>query len=218
MNQYRRNNLKVYTQGMGQLVVQPESLDRMDLYKTQLLLCPYRMNDVQLNAVADWASVSQIPIFCHTEDIQKFEEEGFGAYRFHKLDGYREVDFQGGAIEFFPAKRLQKKISFMSRLKDALEHFSFVAPEAFHILIRPIDEKSVLFLASPKLDFADLQVFKRLAPNVIVGSREYSRDEWKVVGEHLGMSVIFEQDVEFVVTSHRSKLELSAFLATAEVG
>ena len=200
---------------MGQIVIQPKKADREAMYQAQVVLCPLKQSAQDFDAIVEIASATQVPIFCHASDIPKLKEEGFGAYRFHKLEGYREVDFQGGAVEFFPAK---KKVvgALASFFQEAGELLGFTKPYAYHVMIRPVNEKSILYLASSQLDSADIAVFKKLAPSIVVGSCESTRESWKVIGEQLNQNIIFEEDIESIVTTDFMVTE-NQLLGTLEV-
>ncbi len=206
MNQYPQKNLKVYSQIMGQLVIQPELIDKTGVYRSQLVICPLRMTPEQSEAVAEWASVSQLPIFCHEADISRFVDEGFGAYRFHGLEGYKKVDFEGGSIEFFPAKR-KKQGGFAGLFQELSELFGISKPFGYHLFIRPINEKSVLYLASPNLDQADLLVFEKLKPSIILASKNFLKEEWAVLQDRFKETFSFESDLDFVLTNDTNKLD-----------
>ncbi len=200
MDLYRNNNLKIQSKSMGQLVISPNRLDLEDLKQSGLVLFPFRISDKQKAVLVEWAGLSQAPIFCHKSDIAKLEEEGFGAYRFHSLQNLREVDFQGGSLEFFPARRPKGK-NLIAKVQGLGEYLEMLPVYSFHTFIRPLGEKSVVYLASPQLEDLEYKYFLKEKASIYVAARGFEISAWAEVEKRLGQSLIHEGQKEVISTA-----------------
>ena len=165
MSEQPTRNLSIYTPRMGYITLQPKVSDVHDIEKSDLVLFPERMDEQSLNVIVDWAAGTQTPIFCHKSDIAQLESMGFGAYRFHALDGFKEVDFQGGTVDFYPAKR-PKKRGISGFVIEFLEKFGVLKTPSFHVLIKPKKEKPILFLTGTHIDAVEWSLWMKEDPLV----------------------------------------------------
>lgn len=202
MSEYRKNLLKIQSPSMGQLVIQPSVADFDEIQDTKLVLFPYRIDMKMIDIVAEWAVTSQCPIFCHEQDIPLLEREGFGAYRFHKLGGYKNIDFQGGSIELFPAKDIPRVRSFFKPVRDMAESFwPSKKIYSYHTLVKPLGEKAVLLLSSPHVDPMEWPVLMRSKPELIVLSSEFPREQWQALAERYKIELNYAADFGVIETS-----------------
>ena len=201
---------------MGQIVFQPSSIDKEEIQNATLVIFPERVDHHDIAVVTEWAGSTQTPIFCNSQDIALFEAEGFGGYRFHRLDSYREVDFQKGSIEFFPAKRW-KKSGWRASIEQSLEYFGVLRIPAFHVLIRPKNERPILFLASPQIDRAEWSMFSGFQPSEIVGSVDVPEEKWMALSAALKTNIVSAEVVRTIRTqSVRTRIEADAKDTTKE--
>lgn len=178
------------SQSMGEVVIQPESTHSELIEKTSLVIFPFQMNAKNRAAAIEWASTSQTPIFCHAQDIPSLVEQGFGSYRFHKLEGFREVDFQGGALDFFPARR-PKQLGLRGFLTDLLEKMGFLKSKTFHFAIRPKLERPVLFLTGSEFEATEWKVMSRENYEFVFGLDSWqSPIDWPSVEKKLGTKIL----------------------------
>ncbi len=145
---------------MGLLHVDPKKADLDTQGRSALLVAPVRADTETLAAISEWAASSQAPIFCLPKDIERLEADGFGNYRFLKLDGYREVDFQGGTLEFFPAKRVENRSGLQVVARQILSQLGLYRSDSFHVRIWPERERPVLVLAHANLDAVEATVLR----------------------------------------------------------
>lgn len=193
------------SQSMGEVIVQPESTHPELIEKTSLVLFPFRMNDRNRAAAIEWASTSQTPIFCHAQDIPKLVEQGFGSYRFHKLDGFREVDFQGGALDFFPARR-PKPTGLHGLATDLLEKMGFLKSKSYHFAIRPKLERPVLFLTGSEFEATEWKVMSREKYEYVFGLDSwYGSTDWNVVEKKLGTKIVVAPRIGVLVSGSFSQ-------------
>ncbi len=193
-------NLTLFSKGMGQIILQPQTAPIEEIEQASLVLFPLSMSQEGLAAAVEWAGSSQTPIFCLSKDIQKLVGEGFGAYRFHKLDGYREIDFQGGTLEFFPTV-VAKNPGIGGFFKEVLEWLGFFKPQSFHLLVRPLGEKPLLFLASAHLDPVQISIFKASNPEKYFGLEgALSVEDCKSLSKIFGVEVQTTEGIDFIET------------------
>jgi hypothetical protein len=195
---------------MGQLVLQPSSIDPRLLSEASLVIFPLRIERKGLSTIVEWAAATQVPIFCRAQDIPTLEEEGFGAYRFLKLEGYREVDFQGGTIEFFPARR-RKEGGLKGRLASLADFFGWSPkPNGFHVRIRPKNERPVLFLASPEVDSVEWTLLIRDNPSSIVAFDDVvTDDERGLLEKRFNAKILASSSVGELVTQPLPSTDVS---------
>lgn len=161
-------SLIVQSSSMGKIALQPVATDPKLLSETSLAIFPCPIERKDLGSIVEWAAATQIPIFCRGVDIPQLEREGFGSYRFLKLDGYREVDFQGGTLEFFPA-RPRRQAGLRTQLRTVAEFFGWSSgPTSFHVRIRPKNERPVLVLAGAEIDNVEWALLNRENPSAVV--------------------------------------------------
>lgn len=184
---------------MGQIVINPGRLDLEDLSNAKLLVFPFRLSGEQRKLLKEWARLSQTPIFLHKSDIAKMVEDGLDRYRFHPLQGLREVDFQGGSLEFLPAKRLRGN-NLVARIQGLGEYLDVLPVYAFHVLIRPLGEKSCLYLASPQIEERDIRIFRKERISFLIASGEYFRESWLFLQKRFAQDFVFESETEMVST------------------
>jgi hypothetical protein len=186
-------NLLVESPTMGSILIQPSEgpgqTRRLPTINPGLLLFPKRMeSDEELNVAAEWAACTQSPIFCHAKDISKLIDEGFGSYRFNKLEGYREIFLAGGVVEFYPARRALKP-GLRGMLNEAGDFLHVLPTPSFHVLIRPTRESSVLYLSSPRIDAVEWKILMRAKPSFLIGAESASRQDWQVLSLRSGKHV-----------------------------
>ena len=174
---------------MGQIVIQPVTVETADLERAALVLFPHRIHKNEFNVAVEWAAGTQTPIFCHQAEVSKFEAEGFGAYRFHRLDGYKEIDFQGGAVEFFPAKR-KRQTGVKGNFFELGERLGLVRTPSYHVLIRPKNERPVLYLSSAHIDISEWALLSKSNPSHVVGSSLVTKHEWHSLSTQLKRKVL----------------------------
>ena len=184
---------------MGQIVFQPISATPEDLEKASLVIIPERINKDFFNVAVEWAAATQVPIFCHGADVPFFEAEGFGSYRFHRLDTYREVEFQGGSLEFFPALRRKAK-GIRGISQELAERTGFLKTPSFHVLMRPRNERPVLYLASTQISASEWSVLTRSKPDLVIGSPAATKTEWQLFSTLIKKRVVPAQGLETVKT------------------
>jgi len=195
---------------MGQIVFQPSSADPHLLAETSLAVFPTEIERKNLHAVVEWAAATQIPIFCRALDIPSLEKEGFGAYRFLKLEGYREVDFQGGTIEFFPARRRQAK-NFSGYLRSVGEFFGWSPkPQGFHVRLRPKNEHPILVLASAEIDSVEWTLLTRENPSQIVAMEtDVTTEDRLALETRFGAKILLSTAAGHIQTQPLTSVETS---------
>jgi hypothetical protein len=177
MSESSISNFSILSPRLGQVVVQPVTFNPSELESATIVVYPQRISKESFEVGVEWAASTQTPIFCLKEDVERFEQEGFGSYRFHKLEGYKEVDYEGGSIEFFPAR--EKSLKGLRGLTTNLARFlGKRTPNAFHFLVHPKGEASILYLASDQVNSHEWELFMKKNPSHIVGSTTTSNVEW----------------------------------------
>jgi hypothetical protein len=102
-------SITIHSKTLGFIAVDPETSQSNDLTQASMAIFPFPLKRDLSDIYADWAACSRTPIFCRKDDLTLFGDSGFGEYRFQILDGYKELNFEGGIIEFFPARKLRQK-------------------------------------------------------------------------------------------------------------
>lgn len=179
MNPFPHKTLTLVTGNMGRILIQPQKFSVAEASEASMLIFPRSLLQPELEYMVEWAAETQLPIFCLAQDIPRLEKEGFGVYRFHVLKTYREVYFQTGTVEFFPAKVYSTRPLFKRLIAGASELFGLRSKAHFHVLIRPRNETPILYLASPGMDAAEWEVLTQSHPGVIFGSDEHTAEEWQ---------------------------------------
>lgn len=189
---------------MGDIFIQPETCEPDELAAAALAVYPHRLQSEDLSSIVEWAAGTQTPIFCHERDIPALEGQGFGAYRFHGISGYKEVGFQGGALEFYPARR-QKRGWWANLVTEFMEAFRFLSAPTYHVLLRPRNEGSVLYLTSTSLDSVEWRVLTKSRPTLIIGSATVSNEAWDAFSQRFGVKVVKESESSRVETHSLQK-------------
>lgn len=201
----------VESQSLGLIVIQPTTLYIEESERANLLLFPQKISQESLLVGVEWAASTQTPIFCLPTDVTKFEEEGFGAYRFHKIDGYREVDFQGGSIEFFPARR--RRLKGIKGLSQEMAEFMGWAPHpGYHVVIRPQGEASVLYLASTVVDNSEWKTLTQTNPQTIIGAEAHSKSEWHTFSTSVKRRIYWAAEFSHIKTQASGSTEQAPLL------
>jgi hypothetical protein len=117
-------------------------------------------------------------------------KEGFGPYRFHKIDGFREIDFQGGTLEFYPSRR-QRPEGLKGAFFEVAEKLGFYPPHSFHVVVRPKTGASFVYLASPQIDRVEWQLLMQCQPEFIIGSSMVSASEWLELSERTQRTILW---------------------------
>ena len=205
MSEESLSNFRVKSQSLGTLFVQPTSSAEKDMNSASQVLFISRISKEETVAAVDWAASTQGLIFCVASDVGLFESHGFGAYRFHKLDGYRDVDFQGGTIEFHPARapRASGLMGFAQELRDLL---GWAKVDAYHVLVRPKGERPLLILSSTQVDPDQWVHFVKAEPSLIVAARSLTRTDALSLSALLKKKVLSAHDLSEVSTVASSSL------------
>jgi hypothetical protein len=211
-------NFSVISPSMGKIVFNPEFINKEEIQSTALVVFTGRISKATFEVACEWASNAQMPIFCHFKDIELFQKEGFGSYRFHRLESYREIDFQKGSIEFFAARRWKTKELF-SRISLMLEYFGFMKPQNFHVLIRPKQEKPVLVLGSPEIDSLEWKMLVSHSPSTVIGTAAAPAAKWKFLSHLTATHIVLASEIESVRTNplREKRTESSSWPASAEL-
>lgn len=183
---------------MGRIFIQPAFAFSEDIEASSLVIYPHRIEDSAIPASVEWAAGSQTPIFCHEEDIETLVSQGFGAYRFHGLSGYKEIGFQGGSVEFYPARR-RRAAGLKGSMVEFGELFGLLRVPAYHVLLRSRGEQPVLFLGSSQIDGVEWQVLTRSLPSLVVGSAEVPDAEWEALAQKFGTKIVKAREISEVV-------------------
>lgn len=208
-------SLRIVTQGLGTLLIQPSTATAHDLERAALVIYPHRISAAQLAVAVEWAAASQCPIFCHEKDIDKMVKQGFGAYRFHGISGYREIAFQSGTLDLFPAKR-ERASGIKGRFLEFSETFGFLRAPSFHVMIHSRGEASILYLSSPNVDAVEWKVLSRRHPAKIVGAAQYSPEVWRDFGKRHNVTVIPARGLSEISTHANAEVEVERSNAWVE--
>lgn len=186
--QKTNTNLTLNCGPFGLLAVQPVTSEAEQMHDVQFVVFPHRIPSTEFAAAVEWASSSEAPIFITPQDLNRFQKEGFGSYRFHLLEGFREIGFSKGKIKFIPAakKRMQGFWGFAMDLADA---WRLTKRDEFHVVIKPESGDPILYLASPFLDKTEWALLTEDEPRTIVGSRFFSNEYWIALSEKLGIDI-----------------------------
>lgn len=184
-----RKNLKLKSAALGPVAIQPRRAAAEDQSEVQTICIPHKMNEEEFHAVIEWASNTQTPIFCQAADVKRLEAEGFGTYRFQPLKAFRDVDFQGGRIEFYPTRR-ERIRGVLGFIDDIAASLNLTQSSSHHILFRPKNEGSVLFLSSPYIEADEWEVFAKAKPKVIVGSMRFAPHEWALLSTKIKQKIV----------------------------
>jgi hypothetical protein len=170
-------SLRIESKSLGTVLIQPSETRREDEREPALIVYPFPMTEPERTAAVEWAAGTQTPIYCREPDIEFLEAQGFGRYRFHTVGGYREIGFQGGAAEFYPARR-DVRPGWRRTLVEFAEYSGLLRPPTVNVLIRPRGEGPVLYLSSPAMDSIEWSVLMRAQAQCVVGSARSTRERW----------------------------------------
>ncbi len=189
---------------MGKILLQPGHTPQNGAEELDIILFPRRLKDkVEADTILEWAFLSNAPVYCHKSDVKSIEQSIVGSNRYlNSVDGYKEIHFQNGSIEFYPAKRSRPKQFLKALLADFAEVMGWLQTQAYHVLVRPVGESAVLFLNTPEIDDVDWSLFERSKPDFIIGSADHSKREWKTLSKKLGgIEILWAPEVAFVQTN-----------------
>ncbi len=177
----------------GRVAIQPSQAEESLIKDVQYVIFPHRIPEPEFAAAIEWASSSEAPIFITPADLRRFEAEGFGAYRFHLLDGFREIGFAEGKIKFVPASK-NKKSGLWGVAMDLAQAWNLGKKEEYHVVIRPKQEEPTLYLAASNLERGEWALLSEDAPQRILGSRFATQNEWIALSELLGCEIIYDEN------------------------
>lgn len=200
MGSYRKNNLKVKSQSLGTIFIEPRFADKADIAAAKIVVYPAPFDSGLTAAVVEWAASTQVPFFCHVQQLSKLKNEGFGSYRFQKLDSFKEVDFLAGSIEFFPS-RSKKFSGLRGWMQEVKEILGFKNIPGFHMIIKPRKEQHVLYLSHPYIDHIEWSLISKGDPLAIIGSENFPRETWVKLGQKFKTSIFFAEDIASLDTA-----------------
>jgi hypothetical protein len=184
------SNLILTTASFGPLLINPQRAPTDETrFEPAFVLCTEPISRKNLGTAIEWAASTEAPFFCTPRDADRMEREGFGSYRFQRINGFREIGFQGGSLIFHPAKgpRPQGLKGFLRDFKDA---FGWTKKDAFHVVVRPIRGDASLFLSTPHVDSLEWQLLMESKPKLIIGSNSYPQEAWWALSERYGYSIV----------------------------
>ena len=199
MDTHRTFNLKIKTQNLGNVFIEPSAALQKDIESAKVVIYPAPIPDGSLSVAVEWAAGTQVPFFCHTNELEKLKAEGFGTYRFQKLDSFKEVDFLAGSIEFFPSREKKQK-GARGFIQEIKEIFGVKNIPGFHLILKPRKEQQVLYLSHPFIDHIEWGLLTKGDPLAIVGSSQYSRETWQELGQRFRSTILYSKDVKEINT------------------
>ena len=202
MSSYRKNNLKVKSQSLGNIFIEPRVSDKKDIESAKIVLYPAPFDSELTPVAVEWAAGTQVPFFCHVQQLSKLRIEGFGSYRFQRLDTFKEVDFLAGSIEFFPSRN-KKFGGVRGWLQEFKEILGFKNIPGFHLIIKPRKEATVLFLSHPYIDHIEWSLISKSDPLAIIGAENFSRETWQELSQKFKRPILYAADVSVVDTQNR---------------
>ena len=202
-------HVQIVSPAMGEILIHPADRPVEGAPDPAFIVYPSSIGHQPLETIVDWAAATQSPIFCLPQDIPDLVDEGFSSYRFHRLDGFREVGFQNGSIEFYPARPPATGV-FSQLIRDVAGAAGLAKPNAFHVLVRPRRETAVLYLASPKIDRFEWATLMRSRPGIILGSPNFPAHIWKEFSLMFGVVVRTGLDLRNVATTNTPSIAASS--------
>ena len=196
-------NLTMQLGDFGPLVIQPEQISEDEIARARYILFPDQIPQDKFAAALEWAAVSEAPVFCTASDLKKFEKEGFGAYRFNVLGGFRELGFERGSLRFVPARRKQST-GWRGLVEDLADAWGWSRRESFHVVVKSPDRGCFLYLATPFIEKSDWALLTEDKPKRVYASSQYGRVYWTALAERLGVTI------EMVLTGDDAKLSTTA--------
>jgi hypothetical protein len=158
---------------------------RLHVRSTCCFLTRFRRRIFRRHSTGRWIPGSHI---LHLSDLKRFEKEGFGAYRFHSLGGFRELGFEKGALRFVPARR-KHSAGWRGFYEDLADAWGWSRRESFHVTLKSSGRGTVLYLASPFVDRGDWSMLCEDKPARVVGSPHFGRVYWTALAERLGVNI-----------------------------
>jgi len=183
-------NLTLSLGSFGPITFQPDEFSEDELHRSRYLVFPDRISEKAFDVAVEWAAHSESPIFCTAHDVRRFVKEGFGAYRFNTLGGFREIGFEKGSLKFVPA-RTRTVTGLRGWLKDLGDAWGLISRESYHVIAKPERGESHLYLSSPYIDLGEWKVLSEDRPTRIYGSPEYPSFYWLALSEKLGTDIRF---------------------------
>ncbi len=157
------------------------------------VIFPQRIPEPEFDAAVEWAASSAATIFVTPPDLKRFEAEGFGAYRFHLLEGFREIGFSDGKIKFVPSSK-KRQGGFWGAALELANSWNFLKKEEFHVVVKPNDGDAILYLCSSSLDRAEWALLREDNPASIFGSRLLAQNHWIALSEILGHEILVDEN------------------------
>src|SRR5690606_39109531 len=119
----------------GPITFQPDEFSEGEVHRSRYLVFPDRIPDASFDVAVEWAAHSEAPIFCTAHDMRRFVKEGFGAYRFNTLGGFREIGFEGGSLKFVPARPKASK-GLGGWLRELGDAWGLISRESYHVIAK----------------------------------------------------------------------------------
>jgi hypothetical protein len=188
MSDSPNRNLALQLGDFGPLVIQPEDANDDEIGRARYILFPDKIPQEKFAAALEWASVSESPVFCTSADLKRFEDEGFGAYRFNALGGFRELGFERGTLRFVPARRKQGK-GWLGLVEDLADAWGWSRREAYHVIIKAPGKRTILYLTTPFVNKTEWAVLCEDKPERIIGSAQFGRLYWTALAERIGANI-----------------------------
>ncbi|MEO5669008.1 MAG: hypothetical protein ABIR96_13185 [Bdellovibrionota bacterium] len=195
-------NLALQLGDFGPLVIQPGEISEHEIARARYILFPDQIPVEKFTAALEWAAVSESPVFCTAADLKRFEKEGFGAYRFNVLGGFRELGFERGALRFIPARRKHAS-GWRGLIEDLSDAWGWTRRESFHVVVKSRD-KSVLYLATPFIEKGEWAMLCEDKPTKIYASAHFGRVYWTALAERFGATI------EFVLSGEEKRSSTTA--------
>lgn len=193
----------IETDNLGKIVVQPQIYEASLAQQANLIICPHRMTITELEVLERWANSSQTPILCQSKDVDRLHKEGVSAYRFHRLDGFRSMDFRGGSIEFFPVKKEYKTLFSNIYEKLFVKNSESVV---YHFVVKPIGEDYLAFLCSPYVSNIDWYLMNLNKGLRVAGSCRVPDSQWDIFEKEINKKI--ERTFGSVLSLARSSVKL----------
>jgi hypothetical protein len=181
-------NLTLNLGDFGPLVIQPEEASEDHIGRARFIVFPDRIPEEKFSVALEWAAVSEAPVFCTAGDLKRFEKEGFGAYRFNVLGGFRELGFEKGALRFIPARQ-KHSTGWKGLLEDLADMWGWTRREAFHVIMKSPGKGAILYLATPFIDKSEWPLLTEDKPSRIVGSSHFGRIYWMALSSRVGVDI-----------------------------
>jgi hypothetical protein len=195
-------NLILSLGSFGPLCLQPDEINEEELQRARYVVFAEPIADEKFAVAVEWAAHSQAPIFCTQSDLKRFVREGFGAYRFNTLGGFREVGFEEGSLKFIPA-RPPRANGLRGILRELADVWGLTARNAFHVVAKSKRGETLLYLNNPFMDRSEWSLLKEDAPRRVYGNPRYPAFYWLALSEKLGTNVEFFARVDSMAGAAR---------------